>query len=182
VAGLRAAQALLGPGPWWSAAADAWQLLRSEGVGGGRLLKDVGVQGGVDAATLWTLGPLALVAPDDPVFAATLTAVERRLMAPNVHRHPDDEYYGGGAWPILAAFWGLARLAGGDRGAARSALAWIESTADALGDLPEQVPEPMLHPEGLGRWTAERGPVARPLAWSHAMYLLLAAELAADGG
>ena len=177
VAGLRAATAMLGAGPWRQAATDAWHLLLQDGVEDGRLRKDVGVAGGVDAATLWALAPLGLFAPDDPIHAGTVFDVERRLMAPNVHRHPGDEYYGGGAWPILSALWGLARLEAGDRRAAECAVAWIETTAAADGAMPEQVPEPMLHPDHLARWVAERGPVATPLTWSHAMYVLLALGL-----
>lgn len=179
VAGLRAAGTLLGRGAWQGAADGAWALLLDRGVEDGRLVKDVGVAGGVDGATLWALSPLALFAPDDRVHDRTLAEVERRLMAPNVHRHPDDVYYGGGAWPILSALWGMARLDSGARAPAEAALAWIETTADAGGAMPEQVPEPLLHPESLGRWEAERGPVATPLTWSHAMYLLLALRLAA---
>jgi len=181
VAGLRAAGTLFGHGPWTAQATEAWRLLGGRGVIDGRLVKDVGLAGGVDAATLWALAPLGLFTPDDPVHAATLGEVEGRLAAPNVHRHPDDVYYGGGAWPLLAAMWGLARLAGGDAVAARDALAWIESTATPDGDLPEQVARPMLHPEGWAPWLAERGPVATPLTWSHAMYLLLAVGLDTAG-
>ena len=181
VAGLRAAGVLLGHGPWRAAADEAWRLLLDRGVADGRLLKDVGVPGGVDSACLWALRPLDLFAPDHPVYAGTVAAVERRLMVPNVHRHPDDVYYGGGAWPILSALWGLCRLGGGDECGARQALDWIATTAGSSGDLPEQVPEPMLHPEGLAAWQAERGPVATPLLWSHAMYVTLSLRLAAAG-
>jgi isomaltose glucohydrolase len=182
VAGLRAAGDLLGAGSWQTAAREAWRLLLTKGVGEGHLRKDVGVPAGVDSACLWALQPLTLFAPDDPVYQGTLAEVEARLMAPNVHRHPDDVYYGGGAWPLLSALWGMARLEGRDVAHARRALDWIVATARPGGDLPEQVPEPLLHPESQAVWQAERGPVATPLLWSHAMYLTLSLRLAAQAG
>jgi GH15 family glucan-1,4-alpha-glucosidase len=180
IAGLDSAGRLLGAGPWDAASATARDVLWQTGVAAGHLTKDLGRAEDVDAATLWTVAPLALLRPTDSLALGTIEAVETRLGAPAVHRHPRDTYYGGGTWPVLAALWGLARLALGDRAAASRALAWIEGTATAAGDLPEQVSDAMLAPAYLATWLAERGPVATPLVWSHAMYLLLARALDGD--
>ena len=47
----------------------------------------------------------------------------------------------------------------------------------ATGELPEQVPDHLLHPDDQETWIGRWGPVATPLLWSHGMYLILADEL-----
>ena len=96
-----------------------------------------------------------------------LGQLERTL---GYHRHLDDEYYGGGEWPVLAGLVGWARLANGLD--ATPQRAWIESHADSGGALPEQAGE-QLRPSLYGTWVARWGPPASPLLWSHAMYLIL---------
>lgn len=99
--------------------------------------------------------------------ASHLARVEREL---GYHRHPDDVYYGGGEWPVLAGFLGWARVRTGRDGAEE--LAWIEAQAQPDGTLPEQAGE-RLHPEAYEEWVSRWGPPASPLLWSHAMYLIL---------
>jgi isomaltose glucohydrolase len=96
-----------------------------------------------------------------------LARIENEL---GYHRHADDEYYGGGEWPVLAGLVGWARTALGLDG--HPQLAWIEVQATAAGELPEQVGR-QLHPETYGEWVERWGPPAVPLLWSHAMYLIL---------
>ncbi|WP_069112630.1 glycoside hydrolase family 15 protein [Jiangella alba] len=93
-----------------------------------------------------------------------------------VHRYVGDTFYGGGQWPILAAFLGWHHAVAGSRERAAELLRWIASTADSSGSLPEQVP-PLLAPDRLAEWTDRWGPNARPLLWSHGMYLVLASSL-----
>ena len=97
-----------------------------------------------------------------------LAQVERTL---GYHRHRDDEYYGGGEWPVLAGLVGWARAANGLDAAPQ--LAWIEAQADRDGALPEQAGN-RLRPDLYRVWVERWGPPAVPLLWSHAMYLILA--------
>jgi GH15 family glucan-1,4-alpha-glucosidase len=90
------------------------------------------------------------------------------------HRHLEDEYYGGGEWPVVAALVGWARCLNGLD--ATKQLAWIEAQADGTGALPEQAGE-RLRPPLYADWVARWGPPAVPLLWSHAMYLILQALL-----
>ena len=92
------------------------------------------------------------------------------------HRHLEDEYYGGGEWPVLAGLIGWARRLNGLDAAPQ--LAWMESHAEGDGALPEQAGE-RLRPALYGTWVARWGPPAVPLLWSHAMYLILQTALAA---
>jgi isomaltose glucohydrolase len=106
------------------------------------------------------------------VDGAHLERIEREL---GYHRHADDEYYGGGEWPILAAFTGWARRTLGRD--ASEQLAWIETAANEDGTLPEQLGE-QLQPSRYRSWVERWGTPASPLLWSHAMYLTLLDVLA----
>lgn len=126
----------------------------------------------IDAGCLLVLGPFGPFADDDPVVAHTLAAVEATLVVEGgVHRYLEDEYYGGGLWVVLAG--ALAQVQA-QRDPARSdaILAWIEAQADELGQLPEQVDSALRYPDARAAWVERWGPPARPLQWSHAMYLL----------
>jgi GH15 family glucan-1,4-alpha-glucosidase len=100
--------------------------------------------------------------------------LERSERELGYHRHVDDEYYGGGEWPILAAFTGWARHTLGLDPTAQ--LAWIEAAAKD-GLLPEQTGE-RLRPERYRPWVERWGEPAVPLLWSHAMYITLLDVLA----
>jgi GH15 family glucan-1,4-alpha-glucosidase len=106
------------------------------------------------------------------VDGSHLERIEREL---GYHRHADDEYYGGGEWPILAAFLGWARHRLGLDASAQ--LAWLEAAASEEHLLPEQTGE-RLRPDRYRPWVERWGKPAIPLLWSHAMYLTLLDVLA----
>lgn len=183
-AGLRAAAGWPGIGPELADEAAAVgrrieQRVRDEAVRAGRLIKWLG---GVDldANLLFCALPFRLVTPDDPLMRGTVTALERAGLAHGgVHRHLADVFYGGGEWVLLAAQLGSHFVATGNLDAAESQLEWVVAQADGDGFLPEQVSTHLLYPETLGEWQARWGPIARPLLWSHAMFLNLYHDLRA---
>jgi GH15 family glucan-1,4-alpha-glucosidase len=129
--------------------------------------------------------PYEMLAPTEPRFAATLSRIESELISADggVHRYRADTFYGGGAWPLLTAAYGrvlLRRGAPGDLERARAALRWIERQADEEGRLPEQVADHAFAPRHIEEWRERWGESARPLLWSHATYLALSVELAAQ--
>jgi GH15 family glucan-1,4-alpha-glucosidase len=134
----------------------------------------------VDASLLWLAIPYGLVTVDDPRFQATLVKIERDLHVPGggVYRYRGDTYFGGGEWPLLAAWLGWTYLELGRRAEAHKLLDWIASQADAAGQLPEQVDHHLLAPDYFPQWVARWGTSANPLLWSHAMYLVLEAKKA----
>jgi GH15 family glucan-1,4-alpha-glucosidase len=101
------------------------------------------------------------------VDGSVLERIEAML---GYHRHADDEYYGGGEWPVLAGLAGWARSVLGLDASAQ--LGWIEAQAGDGGALPEQAGE-LLRPDCYEPWVERWGPPASPLLWSHAMYLIL---------
>ncbi len=150
-------------------------LVAAEGTHEGRLAKWLGSTD-LDASllALVTMGFL----DDEPEIAlATVEAVRDTLVASGgVHRYLGDVFYGGGLWPLLTCFLGLAELRVGLPERAHERRAFAESTATAAGDMPEQVTDHLLAPEHRQEWLDRWGPVATPLLWSHAMYIRLAVE------
>jgi GH15 family glucan-1,4-alpha-glucosidase len=132
---------------------------------------------GLDASLIACAVPFRLVEPHGDVARATAEAIESRLLAGGVHRHPDDSYYGGGEWLLLSAFLGWYYAGVGRTDDAAAQLQWIAAQADDEGFLPEQVGGNLIVPEAYDGWRSRWGPVASPLLWSHAMFLTLAAEL-----
>lgn len=58
---------------------------------------------------------------------------------------------------------------------------WIEEQADENGYLPEQVPYHLNNEVYYPYWVNKWGNIAKPLLWSHAMYLVLDYELKKAG-
>jgi GH15 family glucan-1,4-alpha-glucosidase len=158
-------------------AAETAQEIRAFVLGhsaGGHLPKFIGSDS-VDASLLWACVPFGMLAADDPMMVETAGMVERDLVGPRggVHRYADDSYYGGGAWPLLSAMLAEFFLLRGDATRALGVLRWIERQASPTGDLPEQVPQDLNHPEMYEPWVERWGQIACPLLWSHAAYLHL---------
>jgi GH15 family glucan-1,4-alpha-glucosidase len=144
-------------------------------VSDGKFTKSVG-NPIVDASLLGMATPYRLVEPDDPLMVATVKQIEADIYAvgSGIHRFRSDVYYGAGAWPLLAAWLGWYDTEMGNISRAQGILADIEKQATAAGDLPEQVVPPMLADiSHYDYWVKRRGPIATPLLWAHAMYLIL---------
>lgn len=134
---------------------------------------------GVDASLLWVAVPFGLFPLDDPVMKATVKRIEEDLYKnqQGVHRYLQDTYYGGGAWILLTAWLGWYYLIAGRVQEATLIKDWIEAQANEQGELPEQVPINLNQEGAYQSWVGKWGPIAQPLLWSHAMYLILAVEL-----
>jgi isomaltose glucohydrolase len=145
---------------------------------GGSLNKFIG-NSAVDASLIHAATPYGLLGADDPLMRATIARIEAdlRRAGGGVHRYADDSYYGGGEWVLLTAYLGWHYVERGEVARARVLLDWVVGCADAQGMLPEQVPTNLNHPPMLPVWEQRWGPIARPLLWSHAAYLTLAAQL-----
>jgi GH15 family glucan-1,4-alpha-glucosidase len=153
------------------------ELVVAEGIHDGRLTKWLGSTA-VDGSLPSCIVPFGLAAPGSEVADRTLAAVTRDLEVDGgVHRFTADVFYGGGQWILLSALLGWNLAVAGDRTGALRHLRWIADQADEQGNLPEQVPNHLLHPGSRDEWIARWGTVATPLLWSHGMYLILADEL-----
>ena len=160
------------------AAAQIKRTLLAEGTApDGHLSKWVGSDA-VDASLAACVVPFGVVPPGHPVAEATLARIEKDLeVHGGVHRFAADVFFGGGQWPLLSCLLGWNHARAGRPGEAARLLDWAIAQADPEGMVPEQVDGHLLHPERRAEWVAKWGPVAKPLLWSHAMILILAAEL-----
>lgn len=133
------------------------------------------IQSGVDSSLIGLAVPYNVLPPDDPLMRATIQAIEANLHRPEggVYRYGTDVYYGGGEWLLLTAWLGWYYALTGKIELAESLRAWIETQADEDGCLAEQVNDHTLAPEHYDPWLKKWGPVAAPLLWSHAMYIIL---------
>lgn len=176
-AGLRAASVLVGDRTY---AADADHLLteiRATCVADGAFVKGPH-DDRVDASLISLATPFDLVAADDPAMTATYARVRAELASPSggIRRYVGDTYYGGNPWILLTAWLGWHARRVGDLEVHEAAREWIERAAHPeTGELPEQLTaEPQSGAEAyVAEWTERWGPVAHPLLWSHAKYILM---------
>lgn len=173
--GLVAAADLLNRAELHDVAAKIKAYIFKNMVSDGKFMKSVG-NPIVDASLIGMTTPYRLVEPGDPLLVATVKQIEADIYAvgSGIHRFRSDVYYGAGAWPLLAAWLGWYDTEVGNISRAQGILADIEKNATAAGDLPEQVVPPMLADiSHYDYWVKRRGPIATPLLWAHAMYLIL---------
>lgn len=172
--GLQAASRLLGTHTFAEEAAGIRDYVLANGVVDGHLAKFAG-SSWVDASLIHAATPYRLLEPGDPLMRATIAKIETDLRAQGggLHRYIEDNYYGGGEWPLLTAYLGWYYVEVGEPDRARDLLSWIESKADADGNVTEQAPDNLIYPDMLPVWEAQWGKVALPLVWSHAAYITL---------
>ena len=178
-AGLRAADTLLGDS-CYAATADAIRraVLEHGLTPDEELAKSFG-RDTVDANLISVAVPHGMFAPDDPLIRRTIARIERDLHPANsgVHRYVEDVYYGGGAWVLLALWLAWYYAEAGEVESARALFDWAATQADETGNLPEQVTTTLFAPDHYAPWIDIRGPIARPLLWTHAKYLIVYAAL-----
>ena len=158
------------------AAMGVMHLIRHRGLSNGRLAKWIGGNG-LDASLIALAAPFNLLKDDECIARGTVDAVSSVLGVFGTYRHADDSYFGGGKWPLLSCFLGLAYIYLGEPETAHKILDWVGSITNEDLELPEQLEAPLLHPEKRTQWIEKWGEPATPLLWSHAMYLSLYSAL-----
>lgn len=149
----------------------------SDGVKDGHLIKWVGSTA-VDGSLASAIAPLGVVDASSSVARRTIEVLETHLTVDGgTHRYLGDTFFGGGQWPLLSCFLGLAHDAAGDRTRANELFDWAAATAASSLDMPEQVDHHLIAPGMRQEWIDRWGPVATPLLWSHAMLLRLGIQL-----
>ena len=158
-------------------AAQIHAFVLSNCVEDGHLIKFIG-NPAVDASLLGAATPYRLLAADDPRITATIARLETDLLHGGVYRYLEDTYYGGGEWLLLTAWLGWHYAETGKLSRAAELRDWVAAQAGADGAMPEQVSGDLLAPDYYAGWLERWGPIASPLLWSHAMYLILDNALA----
>ncbi|WP_454132217.1 glycoside hydrolase family 15 protein [Microbacterium lacticum] len=151
--------------------------LLSDGVQDGHLIKWIGGTA-VDGSLASAIAPLGVIEPTSSIARRTIDVLESHLTVNGgTHRYLGDTFFGGGQWPLLSCFLGLAHDAAGDRTRANELFEWAAATATTNLDLPEQVDDHLIAPGMRQEWIDRWGTVATPLLWSHAMFLRLGIQL-----
>jgi GH15 family glucan-1,4-alpha-glucosidase len=178
IVGLEAAAHLLDDDEWAEEANLARARLLERFVCDGRFRRGPADER-LDGSLLWLGVPFAVLPLHDPRIEATVEAVRRELRRPGggVYRYRGDTYYGGGEWLLLTSSLAWHDAVTGNRDGVEAAHSWVRAQARPDGDLPEQVSDHAQTPEMVAPWVERWGPIATPLLWSHAMYLI--AETAA---
>jgi GH15 family glucan-1,4-alpha-glucosidase len=128
----------------------------------------------VDSSILWLGVPFGVYPAEDPLVVATVDEVKRQLIGPSggVYRYRGDTYYGGGEWLLLTSSLAWHESVAGSGESARELRRWVREQARENGDLPEQVTGASQFADDVEPWLERWGPVATPLLWSHAMFLI----------
>jgi GH15 family glucan-1,4-alpha-glucosidase len=175
--GLLSAARLIEDERYLAAAAGPAGALRQDFVHGGRFTRTPDDRR-VDGSLLWVGMPFAAIDPADPLVDATIAAVRDELCVDGgVRRYLGDTYYGGGQWLLLSSSlaWRLAE--DGEVAEAVALQDWVRAAATPAGDLPEQITSTPQRDEMVQPWIDKWGPVATPLLWSHAMYVIAEAAI-----
>lgn len=176
-AGLRAASRFLDRADLGRVADTIVSYLVRECVVDGRFAK--GPQDSrVDASLLSLSTPFRLFHTDSALMARTVDAMRSTLLSPTggLRRYLGDTFYGGSPWLMLTAWLGWHDRRRGDEPSYLAARNWVEQRADSRGQLAEQSLDEPQAPETVDFWLAKWGPVADPLLWSHAKYILMTTE------
>lgn len=147
-------------------------LINQNGLTEGRLVKWINGKG-LDSSLLSIFEPFEFFEVRSNVGQATIAAIATQLGMLGTYRHADDDYYGGGRWPLLSCFLGLCYAELGDLAGATSILHWVAGTSNEMNELPEQIDGDLLQPSMRQDWIDRWGEPAIPLLWSHAMFLHL---------
>ena len=145
----------------------------------------------VDASLVSLATPFSLLDPGHPVVLATVEKIRTDLASPTggIRRYRGDTYFGGNPWLLLTAWLGWHdRLSGNEHGHA-SARNWVLDNASTGCADPEVNAVFVCTPHHLhagmatdhepqdaafvGPWLERWGPVANPLLWSHAKFILM---------
>ncbi len=122
----------------------------------------------IDISMLGLVTPFDVVDINNPIIKNAVQEIEKRLSTPNggFMRYEFDNYIGGNSW-IISSLW-LANyyIKIGNKVRAKELFDWVTNHADNMDFLPEQI-------ERDGHRTAW----ICSLAWSHAMYVIVANEL-----
>ena len=128
----------------------------------------------VDVSTLGIVWPFGIIKPDDPRIIKTIKKIEDELVfAGGVKRFQFDYYdgegtsgEGGGAWPICNFWISIYYSLKGDKHMAKHYFDWVIKRTEDDCMIAEQIFEDVREGGGI-----------KPLAWSHAMFLVAAKYL-----
>lgn len=129
----------------------------------------------LDASLISLATPFRLIEGDDSTLAATIEGIRDSLASPTggIRRYLGDSYYGGNPWLLLTSWLGWHDRLHGNVIGHSHARDWVRARQGNRGWLPEQILDEAQDSSAVQPWLDRWGPVADPLLWSHAKYLLM---------
>ncbi|HEY8653788.1 MAG TPA: glycoside hydrolase family 15 protein [Dermatophilaceae bacterium] len=176
-AGLRAASRMLDR-PDLDETADAvLHFIQTTCVSGGSFVKGP-KDDRLDASLISLATPFGLINELDPTLLATVEGIRTSLASPSggIRRYLGDSYYGGNPWLLLTSWLGWHDRLQGNAIGHSHARNWVRAHQGHSGWLPEQILDEAQDPSAVQPWVDRWGPVANPLLWSHAKYLLMQSD------
>lgn len=178
--GLQSSDKLLGSSSYPEISIQIKNWILTHGVINGSLCKYQGTDA-VDSSLLGVYFPNNVLSISNPIMKRTVERIQKELYKEGgVHRYTEDTYYGGGLWILLTAWLGIWLVDDGKQSEAEKILDWICSKADIDGQLSEQHSDSLNDSSFLSYWNEKWGESAKPLLWSHAMYIILYKKLYPD--
>lgn len=118
-----------------------------------------------DISLLGLVVPFNVLDINNPIMKNTVQEIEKRLKCSNggYMRYEGDNYIGGNAWIISSLWLSMYYIKIGNKDKAKELFDWVTNHSDCMEFLPEQI-------ERDGHNTAW----IVQLAWSHAMYVIVA--------
>ncbi len=176
-AGLRGASRMLGDASLDDLADEVLANLRETCLRDGTFVKGPD-DDRVDASLISLATPFGLVAADDPAMVATVARIRTELASPSggIRRYVGDSYFGGNPWHLLTAWLGWHDRLTGNAAGREHARDWVLAHSSPAAQLAEQLTEEPQAPDFVQPWIERWGPVADPLLWSHAKFLLLESD------
>lgn len=128
----------------------------------------------IDVSVLAIVWPFDIIKADDPRIANTVKKIEKELSPGGGVKRFQFDYYdgegtsgeGGGAWPICNYWMSIYYSLKGDKEKAKHYFDWVLERTDDDCMIAEQIFEDIREGKGI-----------KPLAWSHAMFIVAAKHL-----
>jgi len=132
----------------------------------------------VDASLISLATPFGIVPADDPAMLATIARIRTELASPSggIRRYLGDTYFGGNPWHLLTAWLGWHDRVTGNTSGREHARDWVLAHGSPGARLAEQLTTEPQAADFVQPWIDRWGPVADPLLWSHAKFLLLESD------
>lgn len=164
------------------ATADIKKFIQDHLIKDNQLIKMIDANGketdktnGVDASLLGMFVPYNIFDCNGKIAKMTIQRIEKDIYREEggVYRYLEDTYFGGGEWILLSCWLGWYYVKANQEKKAEKILEWADSHFDEDYQLPEIVLENVFEKDKLYEWEKRWGKNAKPLLWSHAMYIIL---------
>jgi isomaltose glucohydrolase len=128
-----------------------------------------------EAILLWALYPYGIFDKDMDLEKTVVSKIVKELHNSGLYRFKNDNYYGGGVWPLLNCFLGLGYLALGDNYNAREQYELVSRLLNK--GVPCELQPSNPNSQEYSIWVKNFGKPAQNHLWTAAMYIIFTKEM-----